>query len=245
MWKAKGGDEDELNDAWLGEVDSSKESDAKVKKRKLLLEQQIDVLQQQDEAPPDVPELTKELVGMLQPRETVAAALRRLGANAHGVGRGRGRGRQAAQTVASTPAESVEQKSHRRKEFERLTDIADKLLRAGKFDVYSDTREKLAGGTEPAGEDASPEAQEEGAPRTGAQPDYKLDETSGCYFSASTGLYFDPRTSLYWAAGSTGPYFQFDGAQFVQVEMPSSQATAESAVDGDMPKAQEGVDGAK
>jgi hypothetical protein len=53
VWKRKGEDPDDVNDAWLGEVDEGVETDEKVEKRRKLLQRQIELQAGEEEGPED------------------------------------------------------------------------------------------------------------------------------------------------------------------------------------------------
>eukprot|EP00308_Calcidiscus_leptoporus_P021849 CAMPEP_0119377498 /NCGR_PEP_ID=MMETSP1334-20130426/45198_1 /TAXON_ID=127549 /ORGANISM="Calcidiscus leptoporus, Strain RCC1130" /LENGTH=366 /DNA_ID=CAMNT_0007396443 /DNA_START=128 /DNA_END=1225 /DNA_ORIENTATION=- len=228
VWKSKGED-DEVHDAWLGEVDEAAESDEKVQKRRRLLERQMDVLQTQDEAAPDVPAHAAEVALLLKPHETVAAALRRLGPTKKGVGAGaKGsagrRGRGAAAQKEEQPLDASAE-AERAKQFTQLTEAADKLLRGGRLDIFSETREVLqevAGGAAFPPEGGLPKGVPQEVHEAVVAGGYALDTASGYYFSSASGMCFDAVSNLYWSAtaGSAGSFYRFDATsqQFVPLE---------------------------
>lgn len=77
-------------------------------------------------------QLTEAVVELLQPGETVAAALRRLG----GLG-GRKKGRLREE---SEPTEETKRDTEK---LDRLTALADRLVGSGMFEIYQQTYEKL------------------------------------------------------------------------------------------------------
>ncbi|KAM9456763.1 CD2 antigen cytoplasmic tail-binding protein 2 [Clarias gariepinus] len=81
-------------------------------------------------------QLTEDVVNLLQPGETVSAALRRLG----GLGGRKKKGR------AKDGAEEEKDKSSIRdtEKLERLTALADRLVVLGEYEIYQQTYEKLA-----------------------------------------------------------------------------------------------------
>ena len=156
--------DDEEHDAWLGEVDEGAESDAKVAKRKELLAKQMVAMQEQEEEAADVPSLCNEAARILLEGESVAAALRRYSAakakpiinrtqqkrkrkaadaNAAGEEAAPSAGTAAGEAAVSAPVVEGGERARAKESFEKLTDLADKLLRAGRLDVFSETREKL------------------------------------------------------------------------------------------------------
>ncbi|XP_029996786.1 CD2 antigen cytoplasmic tail-binding protein 2 [Sphaeramia orbicularis] len=78
-------------------------------------------------------QLTEAVLELLQPGETVTAALRRLG----GLG-GRKRGKLREE---SEPTEDAKRDTEK---LERLTALADRLVASGMFEIYQQTYEKLA-----------------------------------------------------------------------------------------------------
>uniref|UniRef100_A0A7S0Q966 OCRE domain-containing protein n=1 Tax=Coccolithus braarudii TaxID=221442 RepID=A0A7S0Q966_9EUKA len=234
VWKDKGED-NEIHDAWLGEVDEAGESEEKVKKRRKLLAMQMGALQKQDEAPPDVPALAAEVVMLLQPKETVAAAMRRLGPTKKGAHTGRGA---RARAAPAPPPPQVDEAAERQRaaQFAALTEATDKLLRAGRFDIFSERREvldELAGGAVAAAAAAAssggsvlPNGVSQEMHDAVVAGGYALDTTSGYYYSESSGLCFDVLSGLYWSPdeGGMGTYYRYDAdaAQFVPVGQGAS-----------------------
>merc|ERR1719424_2563996 len=98
--RAEGHFDDDFNYAWKGEVDESKEADEKVAKRRKLIAAQIEQIGTQDEAAADVPALASKLVALLEPGESVSAALRRLGAEDRAARKQRAAAAAAATTAA-------------------------------------------------------------------------------------------------------------------------------------------------
>ena len=239
VWKRKGDDPDDANDAWLGEVDSTGESAEKVEKRRRLLQQQIETQQQPDEPAADRGALLQQILAVVKPGETVAAALRRLSKRHANSG---GKRQAAGDVTPSAPLVAGAADGHgddgnleeilAKQQFEELTDAADALLRAGRFDIYNRLREALldevealrraangaatsslasaqgaVAGASAQGDEASAAA----AVALGIEPQvhdgavaggFVLDAAHRVYFNASSGLYFDPRSSLYWSASS-------------------------------------------
>lgn len=78
-------------------------------------------------------QLTEAVVELLQPGETVATALRRLG----GLG-GRKKGK------LKEESESTEEAKRDTEKLDRLTALADRLVGSGMFEIYQHTYEKLA-----------------------------------------------------------------------------------------------------
>lgn len=78
-------------------------------------------------------QLTEAVIELLQPGETVAAALRRLG----GLG-GRKKGKLREE---SKPTEETKRDTEK---LDRLTALADRLVGSGMFEIYQQTYEKLA-----------------------------------------------------------------------------------------------------
>lgn len=256
VWKRKGEDPDDINDAWLGEVDSAGETAEKVEKRRRLLQRQIETQQQPDDAEVDRAALLRQMTAVIQPGETVAAALRRLsssgGGKAAAAKAGVGKRKAAGDGAPPAPAPGASREQLlARQHFEDLTEAADALLRAGRFDVYSQKREALdeelsaaraaQGGAQSAA-DASAAATEEAAAAQAAAlgidalvhagaagGGFVLDPAHRVYYNATNGLYFDPRSSLYWPASGAGAdqpttYYVWDAAANQFVVAPSAEA---------------------
>ncbi|KAM9392754.1 CD2 antigen cytoplasmic tail-binding protein 2 isoform 1-T3 [Pholidichthys leucotaenia] len=105
-------------------------------------EQRADQEEEEEEEaePPEDPlasytqyQLTEEVVGLLQPGETVAAALRRLGGL-----RGRKKGKLREESDSSKEIKRDAEK------LDWLTALADRLVGLGMFEIYQQTYEKLA-----------------------------------------------------------------------------------------------------
>ncbi len=78
-------------------------------------------------------QLTEAVIELLQPGETVAAALRRLGGL-----RGRKKGKLRGES------EPTEESRRDTEKLDRLTALADRLVGSGMFEIYQQTYEKLA-----------------------------------------------------------------------------------------------------
>lgn len=177
--------------------------------------------------------LHQKLAALVRQGETVAAALRRTSAGSKGA-----KGKRAKSEATST--ESAEEQAARKLAFEELTDAADKLLRAGAFDIYSETRESLQKIIDQMATDQQAAA-DTAATAAGISDDvhqaatasgFMYDSTSGVYYNSSNGLYFDPRTSLYWPASGGDTYYYYDSTaqQFVPYQgAVDSQSTAGGA----------------
>ena len=164
VWKDKKGDDDDVKDAWLTEVDGDeKETDEKVAKRRKMLESQMSNL----EAPAEVADtaaLRRAAAALLQPKESVAGGLKRLSAKPKPKPRQGKERREAAKAAKAAAAagggggggcggggegggegegESAEERAAKKAAFEQLTEAADQLLRAGDHDIYGATKEKL------------------------------------------------------------------------------------------------------
>ena len=275
VWKKRGEDPDDVHDAFLDEVDAGEaESAEKLEKRRKLLERQIAAQDAPEEPRADKPTLLRTIAGLLQEKESVAAALRRLsgkGASGSGKGGGGGKGggkgaQKQQQQVASGSKRPREQPGAaagsgaagggdddleavlRKQQFEQLTEAADALLRAGRFDIYSERREAIlaevdaggggsgggsGGSASASGADGSddPSAAEEQAASLGIDPQvhagcvaggFVLDASNRVYYNGTSGLFFDPRTTLYWNASAPGTYYYYDSGsgQFVPAEVP-------------------------
>jgi hypothetical protein len=241
-------DPDDVHDAWLGEVDAGSESSEKVEKRRKLLQQQREKQQEADEAPPDRAALLRQVAGLLQEGESVAAALRRLSAAKKKVGGGGKRKRPAKSDVGSGEGDDPEAELLLQ-QFEELTEAADALLRAGRFDIYTERKDALteaadaaaakginsaaavtAGGADGAAAAAAAAAagidsQTHAAAVAGG---FVLDPSHRVYWNGASGMYFDPASSLYWAAGSTA-YYYWDAASGQYAPAPNPAAATTSA----------------
>ena len=256
VWKRKGEDPDDVSDAWLGEVDGASETKDKVEKRRALLQRQLEMQQQPKEEKPDEPVVLGKIVDLLEPNESVAAALRRLS------GRGTGKGAAGKKSGAGTKRPRGED-AHgggadkdggegddleavlRKQQFEQLTEAADALLRAGRFDIYAEKRETLraeaasqaggasGGGAASSGGDADADADAAAAAGIDAQTHasavasgFAFHAAHCVYWNSSSGMYFDPRSTLYWQPppeGATPQYFLWDGASGQFVPAPSGE----------------------
>ena len=246
VWKRKGEDPDDVHDAWLdGDVDKSNESAEKVEKRRRLLQQHLEAeaLRKQDagqEAVLDKAAMLGKIVGLLQPGETVAAALRRLGAGNKkaGAGGGAAGGKRKLEATADADPDAAS----RRRQFEELTEAADALLRGGRYDIYTEKADALQEelGSAASASSSSAVGDEAAAAATAAGIDaqthamavaggFAFDSAHRVYYNATSGLYFDPATSLYWSAPSeptaSPTYYYWDGAsgQFVPAAAPKAE----------------------
>lgn len=106
-------------------------------------EQQADQEEEEEEEeaePPEDPlasytqhQLTEAVIELLQPGETVATALRRLGGLG---GRKKGKLREEEKSTEETKGD--------KEKLDRLTALADRLVGSGMFEIYQQTYEKLA-----------------------------------------------------------------------------------------------------
>lgn len=106
-------------------------------------EQQADQEEEEEEEeaePPEDPlasytqhQLTEAVIELLQPGETVATALRRLGGLG---GRKKGKLREEEKSTEETKRDT--------EKLDRLTALADRLVGSGMFEIYQQTYEKLA-----------------------------------------------------------------------------------------------------
>ena len=133
VWKRKGEDPDDVHDSWLGEVDEGRESDEKMEMRRKLLQRQIDVQAAEDEPEADKAALWQQIAAVLQVKESVAGALRRLSAKPRQQNRQQGRKKATAgeDEGGGSDGRSVEEREQRKRQFDSLTEAADKLLRGG------------------------------------------------------------------------------------------------------------------
>uniref|UniRef100_F1RG67 CD2 cytoplasmic tail binding protein 2 n=1 Tax=Sus scrofa TaxID=9823 RepID=F1RG67_PIG len=114
----------QIRDSWLDNIDWVKIRERPPDQRPLSDSEEEDSLGQ---TPMSVQALLEGLLELLLPRETVAGALRRLGARGGGKGGSKGPGR------PSSP-----------QRLDRLSGLADQMVARGNLGVYQETRERLA-----------------------------------------------------------------------------------------------------
>lgn len=95
--------------------------------------------------PLDKKALLEGMVDLLQPGETVARAIQRLGDKGGPKGSGRQR-RPWSRLREEEPAEEGEKPGspERKEQLERLSGLADQMVARGVYEIYQETREKLA-----------------------------------------------------------------------------------------------------
>ena len=132
----------------------------------------------------------------------------------------------------------------RRQQFDQLTEASDALLRAGRFDIYSERRERIYEQLQDSQQAAKATAQgpsasvlqDADAEAAGIDPSahaaavasgFVLDASRALYFNSGSGLFYDPKSSLYWPAAG-GCYYYWDSAQgqFVPTEVQEGVAAA-------------------
>ncbi|KFM25007.1 CD2 antigen cytoplasmic tail-binding protein 2 [Auxenochlorella protothecoides] len=138
---AKGSDEEEEEeDAWLKSEEATVVSEEV--RRRLKQQEADDAAAAMAAAQPltaaQVARLQHEAAALLEPGESVAAGLRRLGA-----GLGRRPGKQAAKAAQAAGAGAVPDPDSAAK-FERLTALGVSLMEAGETDVYTQSKEYFA-----------------------------------------------------------------------------------------------------
>jgi len=233
VWKRRGDEADEAHDAWLGEIDEANEADEKVAKRRRLVAKQIAQISKQEEEAADIPALALTMAALLLPGETVSAGLRRL-SEENRLKRKQGAGGKAAATGANGAGIGASDDASRKSLFDVLTEAADRLLRAGKFEVYSETREALeemasaAAGASSTNSVVVAEGVTQEAHDAALAGGFTLDESSGYYFNSSNGLWFDARTKLYWPATGGDTYYTWN-AEAQTFESVSAVVAPESA----------------
>ena len=234
-WKKKGEDPDDVHDAFLDGMDSGeKETEEKVAKRRELLQKQLDAQNAPAEAPPDVPSLLASAVACLQEGETVARALGRLSGSARKPGGGQPAAKRQKQAAVDQTAEqkkeAAQKDAARKQQFDRLTEAADGLLRAGMLDIYSESYERLC---ELHAERSATNAAEAGigaeVHEAAVAGGFVFDVSQKLYYNAGSGLMFDPSSGYYWDAN--GVYYYWDAASesYVKVESSGAEAEAEPA----------------
>ena len=85
----------------------------------------------------------KAMLKLMQPGETVLKALKRLGGNKTGKSSASASQRWKAKRAKLDSGNDSEEDPVKKKAFTDLTELADKLLQHGCFEVYQDTYEKL------------------------------------------------------------------------------------------------------
>ncbi|XP_008246967.1 CD2 antigen cytoplasmic tail-binding protein 2 [Oryctolagus cuniculus] len=114
----------QIQDSWLDNIDWVKIRERPPDQRRASDSEEEDSLGQ---TPLSAQALLEGLLELLLPRETVAGALRRLGARGGGKGNSKGPGR------PSSP-----------QRLDRLSGLADQMVARGNLGVYQETRERLA-----------------------------------------------------------------------------------------------------
>lgn len=114
----------QIRDSWLDNIDWVKIKERPPDKQQVSDSEEDDNLGQ---TPMSVQALLEGLLELLLPRETVAGALRRLGARGGGKGDSKSTGR------PSSP-----------QRLDRLSGLADQMVARGNLGVYQETRERLA-----------------------------------------------------------------------------------------------------
>ncbi|KAF7238889.1 CD2 antigen cytoplasmic tail-binding protein 2 [Varanus komodoensis] len=144
-----------IRDNWLDNIDWVKIKEQPPGRKKPPLDS-VDGEEEEEEddlevgqAPLDKKELLKGMVDLVLPGETVARAIQRLGDKGGPKGSGRQRkpwSRLKAED-AEPPEEGDSQKPgspERKERLERLSGLADQMVARGVYEIYQETREKLA-----------------------------------------------------------------------------------------------------
>ncbi|XP_037092767.1 CD2 antigen cytoplasmic tail-binding protein 2-like [Pollicipes pollicipes] len=135
FWKK----EVEIRDAWLDNIDDAQQyhdEEQKDGSDDESSDDQGDALKDSDKAA-----IYEQMLELMEPNESVAKALRRLGGNkARHSAAARWRQKRAAAAGAAEPADAAAG----RERMDRLTGLADRLLSAGHMEVYQMTREAAA-----------------------------------------------------------------------------------------------------
>ncbi|KAI9999144.1 hypothetical protein PInf_003962 [Phytophthora infestans] len=119
-------------EAWLDDVSEQQIGAAKsAKSRREYRDEQVEETMTEEAA-------NRTLATLLNPRETVLHALKRLGSKKSTRMRP-GNKRKQAQRSETEPSQTAEEK----KQFEQVTEAADFLLRSGEVDVYSQIKEEF------------------------------------------------------------------------------------------------------
>lgn len=192
-----------MDDAWLAAMDETKESGDKVARRleaARRAEQRRLQAEAEDEEKArthDAMELRATCVRHMQAGETILRALRRLGGGGTG-------------------------DDGRRKAFDELTEAASALLSGGDMQVYSKSREELAGSPQEG------DAQAQGG-------GYVWVEDRQLYYNEQAGYWYDPTTGLYWDPRQQPPvYYWWDAArnEYSVWEQPAAAPAAAVAAPG-------------
>ncbi|XP_029436309.1 CD2 antigen cytoplasmic tail-binding protein 2 isoform X2 [Rhinatrema bivittatum] len=140
--------EAEIRDNWLDNIDWVKIKEQVPGKQKPQIQEEEDEDSEREGCTPlGRKALLEGLLEMLQPGETVARAIQRLGGKGTkgpGAGWARGSRKQQAEQVGAKEVEQEEAESQWKKELERLTGLADQMVAQGVYEIYQDTYEKVA-----------------------------------------------------------------------------------------------------
>lgn len=153
----------------VGDEDEAEEE----KKREAEREESEEEEKEEDEEPAEDPlstlthtQLIQAVVELLQPGETVAAALRRLG------------GLKGKKKKLTEDSEAAEETARDADKLDRLTALADRLVGSGQYEIYQQTYEKLnyrLKSSQPAERKTEPEDEEDELDMFGDKFDEKLD----------------------------------------------------------------------
>jgi len=135
FWKK----EVEIRDAWLDNIDDTKqytERDDKEESEEESSDDQTEAVKESDKAA-----MYEQMLELMQSRESVAKALRRLGGDKSRSASARWKQKRAGDGAGTS--ESAESAADRER-LDRLTGLADRLLSAGNMEVYQLTREAVS-----------------------------------------------------------------------------------------------------
>ncbi|XP_060112818.1 CD2 antigen cytoplasmic tail-binding protein 2 isoform X3 [Heteronotia binoei] len=144
-----------IRDNWLDNIDWVKIKEQPPGRKKAPLDSAEDDKEEDDDSlevgqtPLDKRELLEGMVDLVQPGETVARAIQRLGDK--GGTKSTGRQRRPWSRLKAEEAEPVEEgdpqkleSPERKEQLERLSGLADQMVARGVYEIYQETREKLA-----------------------------------------------------------------------------------------------------
>nr|XP_056718975.1 CD2 antigen cytoplasmic tail-binding protein 2 [Euleptes europaea] len=145
-----------IRDNWLDNIDWVKIKEQPPGRKKALQDSAEDDEEEDDDddlgagrTPLDKKALLEGMVDLVQPGETVARAIQRLGDK--GVAKSAGRQRRPWSRLKAEETEPAEEGNpqkpgspERKEQLERLSGLADQMVARGVYEIYQETREKLA-----------------------------------------------------------------------------------------------------
>ncbi|CAG8537631.1 109_t:CDS:1, partial [Cetraspora pellucida] len=152
-------DPDAFHDNWLQGISCKEIEKARIAHEKKEKERRLKEAQEDSKDPIDRISIWKELLTIMKPGETLLDTFQRLGGGTGAKSKNKRTSRQYSKkpkgrtmeiSEPSQPPEPKElsaeeiQEQARKKCIERLTDLSDKMMALGHFDVYSDTWEQIS-----------------------------------------------------------------------------------------------------